>query len=737
MKKYAKKTKILGRIFLAAAIIAALAFIGGIFAFSQAQDTAVTIIFLGFFVSITFFIIYFVKFFWFGHTFRFFQETGREQDLDDIELTVPTLKRAQIYCGKKAFFCKRTGSVVAYDQLAWIYSIGGSLGEYTIRLKNGKRAYVIIDSHAEMLTLLNNYVAPNNPNTIIEGKTVHAKEAFLKRYPEANRNFANGKIIGGSILSIFPLVSIIVGLINGTFEAGNLIVAGVLEAVGLSLLLYGLKGPYLVSRAAAIRRQLTQSALFNRICNIGTVLAIVCMLLLIASGVLRFEPLFIPALIGYFIGALFLFGSIFLGTGFFAKGLPTFYIKLPEEKLDDTSYIAAVSVAQNRTLYIYTFLLTQSYGWDDICAWVDHLITADLDKDSLSLAVNGQNAYTDITNAYLKGKKKGTVPTEWANEHSLVRVFGKSKVLNSTVSVVFHNQTKFLRVSLALENQEIATAYAETLIRRNFGTPDQLKLAKPAPERVPVSIGEDHSIHLDSVAFARYLQNHPAGSMYEFCGAIALNEKEPVLRLYDGGIKTREYRLQTEGDEDFTGKYFLISVRLGLHGNPVVPTAQIDGFISDTPDERQFTSGDIGYRMEAYFLACGGAEKERYELLRGQDLPMKALKYPGYTTPSNIRLIGICPECGKSFCFHGYAFYMAQSDIAYSDDGLDCCEIQSYGIDKESWVYETDGKTFRYYNSFCCPHCKTPYIDYKKYPENKVFGVSGCVLLGRKHFQYR
>lgn len=111
---------------------------------------------------------------------------------------------------------------------------------------------------------------------------------------------------------------------------------------------------------------------------------------------------------------------------------------------------------------------------------------------------------------------------------------------------------------------------------------------------------------------------------------------------------------------------------------------------------------------------------------------MKALKYPGYTTPSNVRLVGNCPDCGKSFCFHGYACYMAQCDAAYSDDGLDCCQISDFNIDKDSWTHEADGKTFRYYNSFCCPHCGTPYIDYRKFPEQKVFGVSACVHLGRK-----
>ncbi|MBE7050327.1 MAG: hypothetical protein E7394_06090 [Ruminococcaceae bacterium] len=223
---------------------------------------------------------------------------------------------------------------------------------------------------------------------------------------------------------------------------------------------------------------------------------------------------------------------------------------------------------------------------------------------------------------------------------------------------------------------------------------------------------------------------------FEYNGSIKLSKKEPIISFYEDGVKTVEYCLQTEGEEDFKEKYFLISVRVGFTGNPPTPTMQMDGFISDTSEERKMTLNDIGYRMEGHYLVCGGdLSKQRHDASRGQDLVMKGLKYPGYTTPANIRLIGICPDCGKSFAFHGYAFYMAQSDVAYSDDGLDVCEIVAYNIDKESWKYETEGKTFRYYNSFNCPYCGVPYIDYKKHPKNKVFGVSGCVHLGRKHYK--
>lgn len=245
----------------------------------------------------------------------------------------------------------------------------------------------------------------------------------------------------------------------------------------------------------------------------------------------------------------------------------------------------------------------------------------------------------------------------------------------------------------------------------------------------------DNIIYFDSQAFFAWASKQASYGQYEKTAFIALNEQEPTISFYEDGEKTVEYRLETEGNEDFTGKYFLISVRIGLMGNPPAPTMQMDGFISDTNEDRKMELSDIGYRMEGHYLKCGGEVSEnRYNMMRGQDLVAKGLKYPGYTTPSDIRLIGICPECGKSFAFHGYAFYMAQNDVAYSDDGLDCCQIQEYEIDKETWKYETEGKVFRYYNSFNCPNCGVPYIDYKNNKGMKEFGVSGCVLLGRKSY---
>ena len=244
---------------------------------------------------------------------------------------------------------------------------------------------------------------------------------------------------------------------------------------------------------------------------------------------------------------------------------------------------------------------------------------------------------------------------------------------------------------------------------------------------------EDGSIHVNSESLREWWKREDRPPQYEARAALRLIGSAPVIVLYEDDEQTREYALQPEEGECFDGRYFHVSVRLGFMGMPPVGVAQIDGFVSDTAEEREMTGDDIGYRMEGHFLRCSGAfARERSEAARGKDLMAKGLKYPGYTTPSNVRLVGVCADCSKSFAFHGYAVYMAQEDVAYSDDGLDVCAIPAYDIDPDTWSFEAGAKTFRYYNSFRCPHCGAAYIDYENNRDMKVFGVSACALLGHE-----
>lgn len=409
------------------------------------------------------------------------------------------------------------------------------------------------------------------------------------------------------------------------------------------------------------------------------------------------------------------------------------------EYLDDITFIDSVhhSGGGGNPWEQYDVMMdARGYGWDMMKDWADYMAEADLEGISQVTVAGAQTC--DITDSYASHGGKCRETPELEVEQRLLSLAGFSKTLRAPVKIVWFNQTRLLRFFTTVRNENQMYRYAETVIRRSFGTEDAMKLGQARRRNAndaPAEF-EENRVYVDSKALMKWMKEHVRTPQYELQGVLPLKEKEPVIELYEDGVKTRAYRLQTEGEEDFTGKYFFISIRMGLTGAPERPTAQIDGFISDTPEERAMTLGDVGYRMEGHFLKVGGnVAEERYKAMRGQDLVQKGLKYPGYTTPSNVRLVGVCPECGKSFCFHGYACYMTQYDVAYSDDGLDCCAIMPYNLDTDNWKYEEEGKTFRYYNSFCCPHCGTPYIDYKKHPENKAFGVSACVHLGRKLYE--
>lgn len=411
-----------------------------------------------------------------------------------------------------------------------------------------------------------------------------------------------------------------------------------------------------------------------------------------------------------------------------------------EDYIDDLSFIKEMKHSKAGAFEQYDILIdARIYGWETILIWADYLLKTDIDHlSSMTFVGIPGGEELELIEKY-KESGQDILHFDFLNhEGSAFSVAGSSRVLNDMVKIVWFNQTKTLRFFCLTKDETTVRKYLETICRKNFGTPDEMKLARPhegsgKPDgNSPVSL-DGQIIKIDSAKFFGWQKNNPNAIQYEFTGAVHLTEREPVLTLMEDGAETLHYCLQTEEGEDFTGKYFLISVRLGIMRGLGIPYTQIDGLISDTPEDRKYQVGDIGYRMEAHFLICGGEAAEKAdEESRGKDLVEKGLKYPGYTTPSGIRLIGICPDCSKSFAFHGYSFYMADSEPAYSDDGLDVCEIREHEIDKENWKQEINGKTYRYYNSFCCPHCGTPYIDYKSHPEIKKFGVSGCCHIGRK-----
>lgn len=52
---------------------------------------------------------------------------------------------------------------------------------------------------------------------------------------------------------------------------------------------------------------------------------------------------------------------------------------------------------------------------------------------------------------------------------------GMSKIVGGPVKVVWINQSRVLRLFTPANDEDLMTRYAETIIRRTFGTPDAMK----------------------------------------------------------------------------------------------------------------------------------------------------------------------------------------------------------------------------------------------------------------------
>lgn len=270
------------------------------------------------------------------------------------------------------------------------------------------------------------------------------------------------------------------------------------------------------------------------------------------------------------------------------------------EYLADTTFIRNMHhISPGGTIWQqYDVVLdARGYGWDMMKDWADYMAEADLEHISEVMAGTLGAQKKNVTDSYASHGSKCKQTPELETEQGFLSIAGTSKVLGAPMKIVWINQTNTLRFFTLDKSDFRMLKYIETMVRRTFGTADAVKLGKPLEEVEPAPAVskpvrknannapaefEGTNIYVDSSVLMKWLTDNPK-SQYELQGVLALTEKEPTITLYEDGEKTQEYRLQTEGEEDFTGKYFLISLRMSLMGALLLPVVQIDGGLFPTP----------------------------------------------------------------------------------------------------------------------------------------------------------
>jgi hypothetical protein len=216
----------------------------------------------------------------------------------------------------------------------------------------------------------------------------------------------------------------------------------------------------------------------------------------------------------------------------------------------------------------------------------------------------------------------------------------------------------------------------------------------------------------------------------------------PVLAFTDSQGRERAFDLSFVRDEGKDWVHFCVRVSPEYLVQPDL----VLGDSSEDP-ERAFRAGEVpGVRLQPFVLP---ESSKNYELFEGRGLFSRGFHFKGIVTPGNVSLICVCGYCDQSFRIQ--SFHAGMSDVVYFYCS-DCSEtlVVSADLADAPGLLETPdaaslerfeqrlptcaecGGSFAYYNPMRCPHCKEPYIDFSRFPEERIYEYYGNTLYGRR-----
>lgn len=205
----------------------------------------------------------------------------------------------------------------------------------------------------------------------------------------------------------------------------------------------------------------------------------------------------------------------------------------------------------------------------------------------------------------------------------------------------------------------------------------------------------------------------------------------PEIRVYENKNLIKTFRIEAlNSNPDLTGQFLHSSIRVLANSG-----VMIDGIISKSKTSfAQWTENDYeAVRFQPFYLSD---KDENNFALKGKGLFERGLHFSGTITPRGVRNICVCDICNLSFTIQHFHSGFSEIQYFYSTDSKETLIVPYASIDNlptqlqptidsnkleilEAKLPKTSNEfgKFRYYNSFKCPHCLTPYIDFEKYKE--------------------
>ena len=150
-----------------------------------------------------------------------------------------------------------------------------------------------------------------------------------------------------------------------------------------------------------------------------------------------------------------------------------------DDMLADYTYIRDMKCIVNGPWHQYDVMIAaRGYGWDTMISWADYMVTADFSSiDQVTAGDLGRES--ELTEAFHANDNKILGMKEIETEQGALSIAGNSISLKAPMKIVWFNQTQLLRFFTILPDEDRIRRYAETVIRRTFGTPDAFKLGIP------------------------------------------------------------------------------------------------------------------------------------------------------------------------------------------------------------------------------------------------------------------
>lgn len=238
------------------------------------------------------------------------------------------------------------------------------------------------------------------------------------------------------------------------------------------------------------------------------------------------------------------------------------------------------------------------------------------------------------------------------------------------------------------------------------------------------------------------------GVKVEIENVFTLSQPTPEIRVHENNQLVRTYQINgLKTNPDLSGQFLHSSIRI-LENSAVM----IDGVISksETFYPKWTDKNYEGIRFQPFFLS--NADINNVQLV-GKGLFDRGLHFSGTVTPGTVRCICICDNCKSSFTLQHFHAGFSEVQYFYSNESKETLIVPYTAIvnmptqlqetidlkvlsNVERKLPKSSDGSFHYYNSFKCPHCLTPFIDFGKYKNMRPKEYYGNVLLNNRPKQW-